>query len=50
MGKASITWDEIAKWVIILLLIIALIVIITILSGNASDLWNKLASILQIGG
>jgi len=49
MKKASITWDEIGKWALVLLLLIALVIVIAILSGNARMLWDKIASIFQVG-
>lgn len=49
MKRASITWDEIGKWVIVLLLLVAILIIIVLLSGSASDLWDKIASIFQVG-
>jgi len=50
MKKATIAWDEIGKWALILLLIVALVIVVAILSGSAHDLWDKIASIFQVGG
>ncbi len=39
----SVTWDEVAKWGFMLLLLIALVILIFIFSGSANELWDKIA-------
>ena len=50
MKKASITWDEVAKWAFFALLVIALVILVAIFSGSAHELWDKIASVFQVGG
>jgi len=49
MKKATMAWEEIAKWVIVLALLIALIVLVIIFSGGTSAVWEKIASVLRMG-
>ncbi len=49
MKRASLAWDEIGKWILFLLLIIALLVVIALLFGGAEGVWDRIKAILTLG-
>jgi len=49
MKRASITWDELAKWVIFILLAIILLVVVVMFFSGSSGIWERIASVLRVG-
>lgn len=45
--RAAITWDEIAKWAIVLILLIILIVFIAKSTGVLDKLWEQIKNIFR---
>jgi len=48
--KSMWAWEEVGKWILFLILIIALIVIIALLFGGAQGVWERIRNIISFGG
>jgi hypothetical protein len=46
---ASLAWEEVGKWILFFLLIIALIIIIALMFGGATGVWDRIRSVLTLG-
>jgi len=49
MKKATLAWDEVAKWILFLLLLIAVIFVIVLLFGGAEGVWERIKNVLSLG-
>ncbi len=47
--KGEIAWEELAKWVLIILVIIIVLVAITKLTGKSNSIWEKIKELLRFG-
>ncbi len=47
--KGEIAWEELAKWILIILVIIIVLVAITKLTGKSNSIWEKMKEILRFG-
>lgn len=48
--KAMWAWEEVGKWILFILLLIAVAVIIYLLYGGAGGVWERIANVLSLGG
>ncbi len=49
MKKASLSWDELGKWVLFLILLVVLIIVIVLVFGGASGIWERIKEVLRFG-
>jgi len=45
--KATLTWDEIAKWVFVLILLIILLIFIAKSTGILDKLWEQIKGVFR---
>ncbi len=47
--KASMAWEEIGKWILVLALVVVLLVVIGSITGVGNKMWDGLANLFRFG-
>lgn len=47
--KADVEWDQVIKWALVILLLIALFMAIAVITGSMNRMWDALANLFRFG-
>lgn len=50
MKKATLAWEEIGKWILVLALLVILLIAIGVITGVGDRIWGALADLFRFGG
>jgi len=50
MKNASLAWDELGRWILFLLVALAIVILIIAFSGGIGSVWEKIKIAMQMRG